>query len=241
MNRKVKLSVLSLVLVVGGLVLFFALKEKDFFYVGTVEATQVDISPRIASVVAFVDAKEGQKVQLGQKLFTLAGEDLKLAAEVADSDFRRAQKLFKNGSISEESYLHLRFKKDETRLKVEWTEVKAPIQGTVLNTYREVGEWVSPGTKLLTLAHLQEVWAVVYVAQPMLAKLSLGQKVEAILPEVPGQKWSGTIVRISDEAEFTPKNVQTRAERTRLVFGIKILFENKNEFLKPGMSVEVRL
>ena len=100
---------------------------------------------------------------------------------------------------------------------------------------------LDPGMKLLTLADLGEVWAVVYVPQPLLAKLSLDMEVEGVLPELPGKRFKGRVSHIHSEAEFTPKNVQTREERTRLVFGVKVRFPNPDRVLKPGMTVEVRL
>lgn len=240
---KINKKVVAVILLLGvlGILAKFVFQKNDFLYLGTVEATKIDLSPRVSSVISFMEAREGMKVQEGQVLVKLAGEDFKLYAEIAESDFLRSQKLVKSGSISQEAFDHIRFKRDESKMKFDWTEIKAPVNGTVLNTYREAGEWASPGIKLLTVANLQEVWAIVYVAQPMLAKLSLGMKVNGAVPEIKDQKFSGKIVRIADEAEFTPKNVQTRAERTRLVYGIKVAFENKAEFLKPGMSVEVKL
>lgn len=217
------------------------LREKEFYYAGTIEATKVAISPRIASTIASLDVKEGQKVTRGQSLCRLSGEDLKLASDTAESDYRRAQKLFKNGSISQEAFDHLRFKYEDSKMRLDWTEIKSPLQGTILNTYREAGEWIAPGNRLLTLANLQEVWAIFYVDQPMLSKLALGKKVTGLVPEAGNRRFAGTITVIADEAEFTPKNVQTRAERTRLVFGVKVTFENTDEFLKPGMSIEAKL
>lgn len=71
-----------------------------------------------------------------------------------------------------------------------------------------------------------------------LAELSIGQEVIGYLPEAE-QPFKGTITVINDEAEFTPKNVQTKQERTRLVYGVKVSFENDDKFtLKPGMTVE---
>src|SRR6185369_15547198 len=103
------------------------------------------------------------------------------------------------------------------------------------------GEWVGTGTRLFTLADLREVWCLLYVPQPMLAKLSLGQKLAATLPEMPEKTFEGTITHISDEAEFTPKNVQTRQERVRLIYSVKVVFQNPNGLLKPGMSLEMDL
>jgi HlyD family secretion protein len=85
-----------------------------------------------------------------------------------------------------------------------------------------------------------DVWAYVYVDQPLLVQLSLGQEVTGILPELNDKPIPGKIIHIKGEAEFTPKNVQTRKERTRLVYGIKVKFDNTEMLLKPGMPIEVR-
>jgi len=66
-------------------------------------------------------------------------------------------------------------------------------------------------------------------------------KVKGIVPEDEARAFEGVVLKINDEAEFTPKNVQTRTERTRLVYGIKIEFDNKDGFLKPGMTIETTL
>jgi HlyD family secretion protein len=135
----------------------------------------------------------------------------------------------------------LRTQRDLTTLQVSWLTLTAPASGTVLQKFHEPGEWARPGVNLLTLGSLKEVWAFVYVEQPMLARVALGQEVAGILPEMPGRTFTGRIALIRDQAEFTPKNVQTRDERTRLVYGIKIVFPNPDKVLKPGMSIEVKL
>ena len=170
----------------------------------------------------------------------LSCEDIRLAADIAERDFKRAQRL-KDGSMTEEAYDRAKNKRDDAALKLDWCALQAPMDATVLSTYHEPGEAVSPGMKLLTLADLSEVWAVVYVPQPLLAKLSLDMEVEGVLPELPGKRFKGRVSHIHSEAEFTPKNVQTREERTRLVFGVKVRFPNPDRVLKPGMTVEVRL
>jgi HlyD family secretion protein len=72
-------------------------------------------------------------------------------------------------------------------------------------------------------------------------KISLGLSVDGFIPESKMKKIPGKIVHIKDEAEFTPRNVQTRKERTRLVYGVKVEFENSDGFLKPGMTIEIKL
>ena len=232
-----------LILIAAALVALLAwklLKRGEFLYAGTIEATEVDISPRLSSVIASFDAKEGQSVHAGDPLVRLSCEDIKLGADIAELDFKRAQRL-RDGSMTEEAYDRLKNKRDDAALKLDWCAIKAPMDSTVLSTYHEANELVSPGAKLLTLADLREVWAIVYVPGALLAKLSLDMPVEAMLPEMKGRVFMGRISHINDEAEFTPKNVQTREERTRLVFGVKVKFPNPDGALKPGMTVEVRL
>ncbi|MCM2322021.1 MAG: efflux RND transporter periplasmic adaptor subunit [Oligoflexia bacterium] len=239
--KKIAIAVVVLLLLGGLLTKVFILKP-EFRYTGTIEATKVDVPSRLPSVIAKITAEEGQKVARDESLVRLDCEDLKIASDLATSNFQRALKLFKTGSMPQEAYDQTRNRKRETDLKLEWCDIKAPISGRVLTRYREPGEWVTQGTRLLTLADLEDVWAYLYVPQPLIAKLKLGMSVAAYLPELGARKsLEGRILKINEEAEFTPKNVQTREERTRLVFGIKVGFENRDELLKPGMSVEVKL
>lgn len=238
---KLKFLVAALPVVIAGAVIATVLSSKDFHYVATIEATEVDLSSRVSSLIAEVPVNEGDQVRAGQAVVRLAAEDLKIGADAAERDFDRAKKLFKAGSMPSETYEHLRSKREEAALRYSWATVSSPITGRVLTRYREPGEWVTPGMKLLTLANLEEVWAIFYVEQPMLAKISLGMTVRAVVPEIENHVFDGKVARISGEAEFTPKNVQTREERTRLVYGIKVVFANPGEILKPGMSIETRL
>ena len=100
-----------------------------------------------------------------------------------------------------------------------------------------------PGTKILTVANIQDIFAFIYVPQPTVARLALGMKLKGIIPELNNRVFEGTIVKINDEAEFTPKNVQTQQERERLIYGVKVSFlgSNASEILKPGMTIEVEL
>jgi HlyD family secretion protein len=238
---KKRIIPIVLVLVVGGGVVWWLLRPKPFTYAGTLEATEVTLSARVGSTIAAIPAAEGDTVAAGQTLLTLSGEDLKLAADMAARDFRRGETLFQSGSITQAAFDQFKFKRDQSRLLVDWCTVAAPLNATVLHSYREAGEMVAPGTPLFVLGDLSEIWAFVYVEQPLLARLSLNQAVEGFLPEMPGRTFAGKITLIRDEAEFTPKNVQTRDERSRLVFGVKIVFPNPDKILKPGMTVEVRL
>jgi HlyD family secretion protein len=243
MNPKRKKIIIGVVaLATFGTVVKLLFFRENFLYAGTIEATKVDVPARVSSVISTRPANEGDHINSGQTLMTLACEDYKLVASISNTDYDRADRLFRQGSQAKENYDQMKNRKDDADLKVSWCDIRSPLNGVVFKKYHEVGELVSPGTRLFTLANLKDdIYAYIYVPQDLIATLSLGQKVQGTLPELKSKRFSGTITQISNEAEFTPKNVQTREERTRLVFAVKVAFENADETLKPGMTIEVKL
>lgn len=241
---KSKYVMAAAVLVIGGAI---ALKvfvfQKPFLYAGTLEATKVDLSARISSAIAVVRVQEGEHVAAKQELVVLACEDVKVASKLANINFQRTERLHEAGQTPQEGMDLVRNRKEEADVRLDWCVIRSPIAGSVLNRYREPGEWVNPGTKLLTLANTRDIWAYIYVPQPEVSRLQVGMKLKGRLPELNNREFDGTIVKINDEAEFTPKNVQTRSERERLVYGVKVSFlgANEQEVLKPGMTIEVML
>jgi HlyD family secretion protein len=222
-------------------VLYFALvKRAAFTYAGTVEATEVDLSSRLTGVIGSVSAQEGDNVKEGQVLVKLSIEDIDVAADAAERDYKRAVELLNAGSMNQEAFDRVKFKRDDSAVRLSWGTIKSPIDGAVITRYHEPGEMVNPGTKLMTVADLKRPWAYLYVPQPVLSKISVGMDVPGIVPEA-GKTIPGKIIHINEEAEFTPKNVQTQKERTRLVYGVKIEFKNDDGFLKPGMTIEASL
>jgi HlyD family secretion protein len=211
----------------------------NFRYATTLEATEVNVPARVASVVSGISAMEGDTVNAGQEILKLSCEDYKVAADLADDHYIRTHKLYRMGSSPKENLEQAKSKKLESDLKLKWCSITAPEGGTILTRYFEVGEWVTPGSRLFTLADLSRLWGYVYVAHSELALLSLGMKVQAFVPN--GEPAQGTIVKINSKAEFTPRNAQTIEERTRLVYGVKVSFPNSHGVLKAGMSIEVAI
>lgn len=213
----------------------------DFRYAGTIEATETDLSARISGVIERYGAREGDEVKKGQVITALDCADLRLAAGIASDDFKRAEELYTGGSVSKENYDRLKYKRDDSALKVDWCSIKSPVDGRLLYAYKERGELVGPGMRLATVADLSEVWAYIYLPHDALAALRPGMELNGYLPEAGDREFPGRISVIQPEAEFTPKNVQTRKERTRLVFAVKVSFPNQDGTLKPGMTLEVKL
>ena len=115
----------------------------------------------------------------------------------------------------------------------------SPVAGIVTTKLVDAGEVIAARTPVVVVTDLDHAWANVYVDEPVVPRLRLGQKV--VLVTDAGQRLDGTITFISPKAEFTPRNVQTAAERSRLVYRIKVTAENKEGILKSGMPVEAEL
>lgn len=239
--KKLLIAVAAAV-VIGAVAAYFLL-QPPFRYAGTLEATKVDLSARLAAAIEEVRVREGDRVRRGDVLAVFDCADYKIAARLAHENYDRTFKLSRIGSASAETLDQMRRQKDDADVRLSWCRIESPIDGTVLSRYHEPGEWVTPGTKVVTVADVRDIWAYIYVPQPRVASLSPGMKLRGHLPELDDREFEGVILKINDEAEFTPKNVQTRAERERLVFGVKLGFRDVNaeEILKPGMTIEVAL
>ena len=118
-------------------------------------------------------------------------------------------------------------------------ELKSPVAGIVTAKLVDAGETAVRGAPVVVVTDLDHAWANVYVDEPVVPRLRLGQK--ATLVTDAGQRIEGAITFISPKAEFTPRNVQTAEERSKLVYRIKVTVDNRDGVLKPGMPVEAEL
>jgi HlyD family secretion protein len=243
MNKRIRIIIAVVAVIVIGVTVKKFIFGDNFRYAGTLEATKIDLSARLAAAIDKVNVREGDRIKAGDLLVELACEDFKIANRLATENFERTRRLYKVGSASKEAMDLDTNRKQDADTRLDWCRVSSPIEGKVLSRYHEPGEWVNPGTKLLTVANIKDIWAYIYVPQTLISRLSVGMKVVGHLPEEGDRSFTGQILKINEEAEFTPKNVQTRSERERLVFGVKISFleSNSEEVLKPGMTLEVEL
>jgi HlyD family secretion protein len=121
------------------------------------------------------------------------------------------------------------------------TMAHSPQAGVVLRKHVEPGEMIAAGTPIVTVADLDRVWLKIYVPEPRLGHVKLGQAAEVTTDSYPGKVYRGTVTFIASEAEFTPKNVQTQEERVKLVFGVKVSLANAGQELRPGMPADARI
>lgn len=234
-------GIAAAVIIAAFLVVKFVISHKPYSYAGTLETTKVIVSARVSSDISEFNVAEGDTVSNGQTLLTMSCDAYKILAQQIDNDYARADALVAKGHMSQAEYDVVARNKRDNDLKLSWCNVTSPIDGMVITKFREVGEIVAPGTTLVSLANPYDIWAYFYVPYDMLHKLNVGDNVVGTLPEANGKKFVGKIIKINEQAEFTPKNVQTREERTRLVYGVKVKFENPDLTLKSGMTIESTL
>jgi len=236
---------------------------------GNIEATEVRLSFQVGGKISELLTDEGQNVKKDQIVAKIDAEELlKLRAEVAASlkeaqynmdtlkkDHERAENLFKAGSISEQkrdaaktSYDTassrvdtLKASLDVADLKLGYAELISPMDSVVLVKSAEAGEVVSPGTVIFTIADLKNIWLTGYVNEKDLGRIKLLQPADVTIDTYPGKKYPGKITFISQESEFTPKQIETREERVKRVYRIKISVDNTDMELKPGMPAEARI
>jgi HlyD family secretion protein len=293
----------------------------DIAVTGSIEARQIDVSPRITGRIVELAVREGQPVERGQLIARL--EPSELAADVrraqaavataeaqlrdllagsraqeieqaraalrnatvtrewTERDYQRARALFAKELIaaqevdrarqayesaranetSARAYLDLlragprpdavsaaRHRVAEARealalarARLAEADLRSPVTGLVLHKNAEAGETLNPGISVVTLMDPDDLWLRAYVPETDIGRVKLGQAATISVDAYPGRRFEGAITEIGSEAEFTPKNVQTKKERVNLVFRIKIAVRNPEGVLKPGMPADAEI
>ncbi len=121
------------------------------------------------------------------------------------------------------------------------TILRAPFDGVITVRQAELGETMVPGTPVVTLADLDHVWLRAYINETDIGKIRLNQPAAVTTDTYPGKTYQGRVSFISANAEFTPKSVETHAERVTLVYRIKIDIDNPSHELVPGMPADAKL
>ena len=158
----------------------------------------------------------------------------------AKENYEKIKKIFRPEEI-EQARANLRKAKSSVDLlkkNVRDSYVQSPINGFIVKKFVEIGETVSPMSSLVKISDLEFVDLVIYVSELELGKIKLGQDADVTVDTYPEKVYKGKVTYISPEAEFTPKNIQTKDERTKLVFAVKIEIENQNFELKAGMPAD---
>ncbi len=121
------------------------------------------------------------------------------------------------------------------------SHITSPIDGYIVKSFINEGETVSPMSALFKVTDLNIAELYIYVSQTDLGRVKLGQTAKVSVDSFPDKTFEGAVAYISPEAEFTPKTIQTKEERTKLVYAVKILIENPEHELKAGMPADAEI
>jgi HlyD family secretion protein len=175
--------------------------------------------------------------QLNAQDEQIAAQDHQVAAHREQIDATRAQR-----QTATEQVTSIDAQVARVSERIRKSQVRNPSAGTVLATYARAGEFVQAGQPLYKIANLASVDVRAYVAETQLAQIRLGSDAEVAIDTGTGtlRTLPGKVTWISSQAEFTPTPIQTREERTDLVYAIKIRVDNGENLLKVGMPADVR-
>ena len=176
----------------------------------------------------------GADVAAAEKDVARAEANLALARASADTIELKRQQLRALGESRRTAVAHL----EEARANFAERLIVAPENGTIVSRLVEVGDVVNPGSPIFHVIDMSRLYVKVYVPEPDIAKLRLGDRAEISVDAFPGRSFTARISKISDQAEFTPKNVETTEERLKLVFGVELALRNPDGVLKPGMPAD---
>jgi HlyD family secretion protein len=119
-----------------------------------------------------------------------------------------------------------------------YATLRSPLTGIVLTENIEPGEYVQPGTPVITVGNIEEVWLRAYINETDLGRVKVGQEAWLVTDTYSDKQYRGRVTFIASEAEFTPRQVQTDRQRVKLVYRIKITAPNPQMELKPGMPAD---
>jgi RND family efflux transporter MFP subunit len=128
---------------------------------------------------------------------------------------------------------------EQIELQLEKMELYSPMSGVVLTRTVEPGEVVPSGYTLLTIADISQLTVTVYIPENRYGQVKLGDNAELSVDSFPDETFNAEVIQIADQAEYTPRNVQTQEERQNTVFAVKLSVENESGKLKPGMPADV--
>lgn len=236
---------------------------------GNIEATEIRLSFQVSGRIEKLLADEGLFVKKGDCLATLDKEELskirqqaqanldeaKANFQLSEKDYKRMQNLFEDNVISAQErdlaqnkfdiakakYEAAQHTLDLASIRLSYADLICPVNGFIMTKSAEVGEVLQPGSAVFTVLDLNDIWLNAYINETDLGRIKLNQLVNVKTDTWPNKIYKGRVSFISEEAEFTPKQIQTTEERVKLVYRIKIIVDNTSLELKPGMPADALL
>lgn len=214
---------------------------------GTIEAIELNIGSQTAGEIRMIKVTEGQDINKDDTIAILDESILKDQLLSAEAGVEAA-KAAVDGAMAtvDKDIAKSRLKQAEAAFSIAQTQftnavIKSPIEGIVLSLPYSEGEVVSPGATVAIVGKTSALDLTIYVDEKELGKVKIGQEAGVGVDAYPGESFRGHVIEIASDAEFTPQNIQTKEQRSNLVFAVKIRIDNVNGNLKAGMPADVVL
>lgn len=213
---------------------------------GTIEGTEYRVAPAIAGRIETVTVAEGDRVKAGDVLVRLDDDAFRLQIKQAQAGVRAAKaqvtQAKDDGTDAEVAAAKAQLEQAKAavelaKVQLRYATVKSPHAGIVVAVSGNAGENASPGKTVLTLLDQAGPYVRFYVPETRIGEIALGDKVRTVASD--GRIYDATVDFIAAQAEFTPTNVETKEQRAKLVYETRASIDEPNEFLKPGMPVDV--
>ena len=216
---------------------------------GSMEANEYQVAAALSGRVTAVRVAEGDEVTKGQELVRLDRSSAKLVLEQARQGVKAAKAAVTNAKDDDDSTdadiaaARARLKQAEAAVKLAevqlgYTIITAPTAGTIVSVTTNAGQNAGPGRTMLTIINPADLFVRVFVPETEIGKVAMGQA-STLTTDSRTQTYSGKVSFIARRAEFTPNNVQTKDQRVKLVFEVRVRVRDTTGALKAGMPVDV--
>lgn len=215
---------------------------------GTIEAEESQVSSLLSGRIVSIDTDEGSRVKAGDPLFAIDATLLKLQVDQANAGLRAAKAALRQAKDDDKSDAEIAAAQAQVqqaqaavsmaKTQVGYATVKSPADGIVTAVAVHVGENAAPGKALATLSDLSALHVSVFVPETQIGRVKLGQTATISADGAP-KDYTGTVGFIATESEFTPNAIETKDQRVKLVYEVRVTVEESESFLKPGMPVDV--
>ena len=204
-----------------------------------IEVNLAEANVKLAEEVLANAKNELEKVKDGPDPEALALAQARLAAAEARLESAKAGPSAEQLSAAQAQVESAQRAVDTLELQLDKLVLVAPIDGVVLSSSAEPGEFATPGATLLVLGHIDDKTIIVFIPEDRYGQISVGQAAKVSVDSFPGVNFDARVINIADQAEFTPRNVQTVEGRKNTVFAIKLKVDDPDGSLKAGMPADV--
>ncbi len=252
MSRRIAVIAVVLVLVAAGVTWYLlsgnGTASAALSGSGTIEAPEVTVAPLVAGTIVAAPAEEGARVKRGDVLFRIDDSVIKLqvgqaqagvnAAKAARDQTRRDHK---SRAVKAAAQAQLDQASDAlkiAKLQLSYCTVTSAVDGVLLTKSLDVGENASPGKTLATIGRLDSLTVTVFIAESDIGRVRVGQKAK-LTTDSSTSSFDCSVTSVASEAEFTPTQIETKDQRVKLVYAVKLSVADTTGTLKPGMPADV--